>query len=145
MKIRKLFPTNNQLLEKNNEATLPITNKLPDNWDDLFKNYCDLPPKEFQLRIRKQCKTPTDCSEGDHKVNNKSPTDCSEVESKVNNNSSTDQTEGDRKVNKNSPTDQTEGDRKVNKNSPTDQAEGANSRSIDKNLNPQRDQVGASS
>ena len=33
--------------------------------------------------------------------------------------------------------------RKVNKNSPTDQTEGANYRSIEKNLYPQRDQVGA--
>ena len=38
LKIRKFFPTNNQLLEKTDEATRPKTNKLSDNWDDLFKN-----------------------------------------------------------------------------------------------------------
>ena len=45
MKIRTFFPTNNQLLEKTDEATRPITNKIPDNWDDLFKNHRGLPPK----------------------------------------------------------------------------------------------------
>ena len=78
IKIRKFFPTSNQLLENTDEATRPITNKLPDNWDELFKNHRELPPKEFQFSIRKQWKTPTDCSEGDRKFNNNSPTDCSE-------------------------------------------------------------------
>ena len=40
IKIRRFFPTNNQVLEKNDEATRPKTNKLPDNWDNLFRNYC---------------------------------------------------------------------------------------------------------
>ena len=57
--------------------------------------------KGISVQHRKKWKTPTDCSEGDRKVNNNSPTD---------------QTGGDHKVNNNSPTDQTEGDRKVNKN-----------------------------
>ena len=61
IKIRKFFPTNNQLLEKTNEAIFPVTNKLPDNWDDIFKNYHELSPKEFQFSIGKQWKTPTDC------------------------------------------------------------------------------------
>ena len=37
-----------------------ITNKFPDNWDNLFKNHRELPPGEFQFRIVKQCTTPTD-------------------------------------------------------------------------------------
>ena len=86
----KFFPTNNRLLEKTDEATCPITKKLPENWDYLFKNHCELPSKEFQFSIGKKWKTPTDSSEGDRKVNNNSPTE---------------QTEGDRKVNNNSPTD----------------------------------------
>ena len=36
IKIRKCFPTNNQLLENTDEATCPITKKLPENWDDIF-------------------------------------------------------------------------------------------------------------
>ena len=39
------------MLEKTNEATHPITNKLPDNWDDIFKNHHELPPEEFQFSI----------------------------------------------------------------------------------------------
>ena len=61
-KIRKFFPTNNQLIEKTDEATHPVTNKIPDNWDNLFKNHCELPSKEFQFSIEKQWKPPTDCS-----------------------------------------------------------------------------------
>ena len=86
MKIRKFLPTNNQLLEKTDEATRPITNKLLDNWGNLFKNHRELPPKEFQFSIGKQWKTPTECSEGDCKANNNSPTDRSEGDRKVNNN-----------------------------------------------------------
>ena len=37
IKTRKFFPTNNKLLEKTVETTRKITNKIPDNWDDLFK------------------------------------------------------------------------------------------------------------
>ena len=62
MKIRKFLPTNNPLLENTDEAARPITNKIPDNWDDLFKNYRGLPPKELQFSIEKQWKLPTDCS-----------------------------------------------------------------------------------
>ena len=62
IKIRKFLPTNSQLLENTDELTRPITNKLPDNWDGLFKNNCELPPEEFQLSIGKQQKTPTECS-----------------------------------------------------------------------------------
>ena len=124
IKIRNFFPTNNQLLERIDAATRPITNKLPDNCDNLLKNHCELPPKELQSSMGKQWKTPTDCSEGDCKVNNNSPTDCSEGDRKVNNNSPTDRSEGYRKVNINSPTDCSEVDRKVNNNSPTDQTEG---------------------
>ena len=62
MKIRNFSPINKQLLEKTDEATRPITNKLPDNWDGIFKNHHELPPNEFQFRIGKQWKTPTDCS-----------------------------------------------------------------------------------
>ena len=120
IKTRRFFPINNQLLEKTDEASRPIKNKLPDNWDDIFKTHRELPPKEFQLSIGKQCKTPTECSEGDQKVNNNSPTDCSEVYLKVNNNSPTDFSEGDRKVNRKSSADLSEGYRKVNNNSHTD-------------------------
>ena len=115
IKTRKLFPTNNQLLEKIDEATRPITKKLPDNWGDILKTHCELPPKELQLSIEKKWKTPTECSKGDNKVNNNSPTDCSE------------------------------GDLKVNSNSPSNQTEGAHYRSIETNLPPQREQVGVSS
>ena len=73
---------------------------------------------------------PTDHSEGDIKVNNILPTYPSEVY---------------RKVNSNSPTDRPEGDRKLNKNSPSNQTEGENSRYIETNISPQRDQVRASS
>ena len=59
-------------------TTARITNKLPDNWDDLFKNHRELPPEEFQFSIGKQWKNPTDHSEGDRKVNNNLPTDPSE-------------------------------------------------------------------
>ena len=104
IKIRKFFPTKNQLLEKTNEETRPITNKLPDNWDNLFKNNREMPPKEFQFSIGIQCKTPTDSYELDQKVNNNSPSDCSEGDRKVNNNSPTDYTEVDRKLNNNSTT-----------------------------------------
>ena len=45
MKIRKFFMTNNQLPEKTDEATRPITNKIPDNWDNIFKNHREIPPK----------------------------------------------------------------------------------------------------
>ena len=45
IKSRKFFSTNNQLLEKTDEATCPITNKLPYNWKYLFKNHRELPPK----------------------------------------------------------------------------------------------------
>ena len=107
-------------------TTLTIKNKLPDNWDDLFKNHCELPPEEFQFSIGKQWKTPIGCSEVDWKVNNNSPTDCSEVDCKVNNNSPTDCSEGDHKVNNISPTYRSKGDRKVNNNSPSDQTERAN-------------------
>ena len=31
-----------------------ITNKLPDNWDDLFNNHRELPLDEFQFSIGKQ-------------------------------------------------------------------------------------------
>ena len=34
-------------------TTTRITNKLPDNWGDLFKNHCELPLEEFQLSIVK--------------------------------------------------------------------------------------------
>ena len=100
IRIGKFFPTNNQLLENTDEATQPITNKLPDIWDDIFKDHRELPPKEFQFILVKQWKTPTDCSEGDVKVNNNSPTDCSEGDRKVSNNSNTDRSEVDRKVKK---------------------------------------------
>ena len=90
-----------------------ITNKLSDNWDDNFNNHHELPPEEFQFRIGEQCIVPTDCPYGD------------------------------RKVNKNSPTDHSEGERKVNNNSPSYHKEGANYRSIETNLSPHRDQVGA--
>ena len=89
IKVRKFFPTNNQLLEKKDEETHPIRNKLSENWDDIFKNHRELPPKEFQFSIGKQWKTLTDCSEGYRKVNNNSPTAFSEVDRKVNNNSPT--------------------------------------------------------
>ena len=56
-------------------TTARLTNKLPDNWDDLFKNHRELPLEEFQFSIGKQWKIPTDRSEGDRKVNNNSPTD----------------------------------------------------------------------
>ena len=109
IKIRKFFPTNNQLLENTDEATRPITNKLPDNWDDLFRNHRELPPKDFQFRIGKQWKTSTYCSERDRKFNNNSPTDCSDRDRNVNNNSPTDRSEEDRKVKNNSPTYRSEG------------------------------------
>ena len=96
----------------NSCSSVRITNKLPDSWDDIFKNHRELSPEEFQFGIVKQWKTLTDRSEGYCKVNNNSPTDRSEV---------------DCKVNKNSPTDRSEGDRKLNNNSPSDQIEGANS------------------
>ena len=121
--IRKFFPTNNQLFENTDEATRPITNKLLDNWGNLFKNHRELPPKEFQFSIGKQWKNLIDCSEGDRKFNNNSPTYCSEGDLKVNNNSPTDRSEVDRKINNNSPTDCWEGDRKVKNNSPTDNSE----------------------
>ena len=70
-------------------TTTRITNKLPDNWDDIFKNHQQLPPEEFDFRIGKLCKTPTDLSKGDGKVNNNSPSDHSEGDRKVNNNSPT--------------------------------------------------------
>ena len=57
-----------------------ITKKLPDNWYDLFKNHCELPPEEFQFIIGKQWKTPTDSSEGYCKVNNNLPSDHTEGE-----------------------------------------------------------------
>ena len=44
-----------------------ITNKLPDNWNELFKNNRELPSEEFQFKIGKQWNEPTDCSEGDRK------------------------------------------------------------------------------
>ena len=72
-----IIRTNNQLLENTYEATRPITNKLPDNWDNIFKNHRELTPKEFQFSKGKQWKNPTDYSEVDRKVNNNSPTDCS--------------------------------------------------------------------
>ena len=50
-----------------------ITNKPPENWDDLFKNHCELPHEKFQFSIEKQRTTPTDRSEGNHKVNHYSP------------------------------------------------------------------------
>ena len=105
-----------------------ITNKLLDNWDDLFNNHRELPPEEFQFSIGKKMKNPTDRSEGDRKVNNNSPSDRSV---------------GDRKVNNYSPNDRSEGDHKVNNNSPSDYTEGENSRSIETNLSPQREQVRA--
>ena len=73
----------------------------------------------------------------------KTLTDHSEGDRKVNKNSLTDRSERDRKVNNNPPTDRSEGHHKVNKNSPSDQIERENSRSIEKNIYPQRDQVGA--
>ena len=109
-------------------TTARITNKLSENWDDTFKNYCEIPQEEFQFSIGKQWKPPNDRVEGDRKVNNNSPTDCSEV---------------DRKVNNKSATDHLEVDRKENNNSPSEQKEGANSRSIEKYIYPQRYQVGA--
>ena len=83
--------------------------KLPDNWDDIFKNRRELPPEEFQFSIGKQWKNSTDRSEGDEKVNNNSPSDRLEGDHKLNNNSSSDCSEVDRKINNNSPSDQTEG------------------------------------
>ena len=77
-----------------------ITKKLPANWDDIFKNHCELPTEEFQFSIGKQWKTPTDLSEGYRKEKNNSPTDSSDGNRKVNNNSPIDQTDGDRKVKK---------------------------------------------
>ena len=71
-------------------TTARITNKIPDSWDNIFKDHCELPPEEFQLSIGKQCKTRltvqrettsqttthfTDRSEGDRKVINNSPTE----------------------------------------------------------------------
>ena len=47
MKTSKFLQTKYQLLEKANETTRPITNKLPYNWDDLFKKNRELPPKEL--------------------------------------------------------------------------------------------------
>ena len=44
-----------------------ITNKLPDNWNELFKNNLELPSEEFQFKIGKQWNEPTDRSEGDRK------------------------------------------------------------------------------
>ena len=98
------------------EATHPIPNKLPENWENLFKNHPKLPPKEFQFSIGKQWKTLTDCSEGERKVNNNSPTDRSEGDRKVNNNTPTDRSDGDLKVNKDSPTYCSEVERKAKKN-----------------------------
>ena len=123
IKIWRFFPTKNQLLEKTDKATHPITNKLSDSWENIFKNHRELLPKEFQFSIEKKRKTPSGFSEGDCKVKNNSPTDCSEGEYKVNNNSSTDRSEGDLKVNNNSPTYHSEVDRKVNNNSPTDSSD----------------------
>ena len=45
MKPRKFFPINNQLLENTDEATLPITNKLAYNWENIFKHRRELPPE----------------------------------------------------------------------------------------------------
>ena len=66
MKIRTFFRTNNQRIEMTDEATLPISNKLPDNWDDFFKNHFELPPKEFQFNIGKQRKNRTDSNFSTH-------------------------------------------------------------------------------
>ena len=118
------------MLENTDEATCPITNKLPDKWDSIFKNRRELPPQEFQFSIRKRWISKNDCSERDNKVNNNSPTEC---------------LEGYRKVKNNSPTDRLEGDRKLNNNEPSYQIEEAYSSSIETNIPPQREQVGASS
>ena len=55
-----------------------ITNKLPWNWDNIFKKHHELPPEEFQFIKRKQWKNLTDRSEEDLKVNNKSPSNQTE-------------------------------------------------------------------
>ena len=49
-----------------------ITNKLRKNWDNLFNKHHELTSEEFQFSVGKQWKTPTDRSEGDHKINNNS-------------------------------------------------------------------------
>ena len=57
-----------------------ITNKLPENWDDLFNIHCELTPEEFQFIIGKQWNKPTDRSEGDSKANHNSLSEQTEGE-----------------------------------------------------------------
>ena len=52
-----------------------ITNKLPDNRENIFNNHRELPQEEFQFIIEKQWKTLTDHSKGYRKLNNNSPSD----------------------------------------------------------------------
>ena len=67
-----------------------ITQKIPDNRDNLFNDNFELTTEEFQLSIGKQSKPLTDRSEGDHPLNNNLPIDRSEGDCNVNNNSPTD-------------------------------------------------------
>ena len=58
IKIRKFFPTNNQLIENTDDATRPITNKLPNNWDELFKKPLWTATKGIPVQHRKTMENP---------------------------------------------------------------------------------------